>query len=63
MISDTLFEASEEVKRYLADEVFALAYQPGPLRDRIEAMVAEMDTIRIILDTPPPSRADAELIG
>lgn len=53
MISDTLSDASGEIKRYLTDEAFAHVYPAGPLRDRIEACLAEMDAIRIILDTPP----------
>lgn len=53
MISDTLFDAVGDIRDYLNDPAFAHVYGPGPLRDRIEALLVEMDAIRQVLDTPP----------
>ena len=52
MISDTLFEAREEIRRYLDDPVMGRCY-PRPLRDRIESLATEMESIQRVLDTPP----------
>lgn len=63
MISDVLWEgaheirqclakASKDTKHYLREPAFADVYT-GKLRQEIEAVVAEMDRIRAILDTPP----------
>jgi hypothetical protein len=46
VISEALFEAADEVRRHLSDPVFADAYPPGPLRDRVEALVAEIEGVR-----------------
>jgi hypothetical protein len=50
-ISDTLFEARGEIRRYLDSSWGRKAYQP--LRERIELLLVEMNEIRKILDTPP----------
>lgn len=52
MISDVLFESVEEIRRYLSDPAFRQAYV-GEDRKEIEALVAQMEGIRIKLDTPP----------
>ena len=52
MISDTLFEAVEEIRRYLKEPVFSTTYT-GNLRRQIEKVTAEMEAIRILLDMPP----------
>jgi hypothetical protein len=56
MISDTLHDAAEDIRRTLADPVMGGAYD-SPMRERINALLAEMDAIRRDLDTPP---AEAE---
>lgn len=48
-ISDTLFEAIEELKGDLSSN-------PAMYRDvrpQIEALLTEMDRVRVLLDTPP----------
>lgn len=53
MISDTLSDAVAEIREYLDhDGPFASCYQ-GPVRERIERLVEEMDAVRRVLDTPP----------
>lgn len=59
MISDSLFNFVHDVRRYLDSEDYAHVYT-GKLRDRIEAVVAEADVIRAILDTPPSARTPDE---
>jgi hypothetical protein len=51
MISDALSEASDRIKYYLKDKSF----NKGELPDRLNALVKEMDDIRVSLDTPPKS--------
>jgi hypothetical protein len=55
MISDVLSEAIEQIRDYLTNPVYAGVYgEPAePFRQRIEKLVAEMDEVREILDTPP----------
>ena len=53
MISDTLSEAVEDIRRYLDEPIFADVYQ-GAVRQQIEELVAAMDATRVLLDTPPP---------
>lgn len=51
MISDTLFESTEEIRWYLnkMPEVYE------PMKPRIERLLTEMDSLRAELDTPPNS--------
>lgn len=49
MISDTLFEAARDIRRYMVE--FPAAY--ADRAERLEALLTEMDAIRIELDTPP----------
>ena len=49
MISDTLHDAVTEIDDYLADPVYAEAYD-GAWRERILAVLAEMDALRVALD-------------
>lgn len=52
MISDTLSEAVDDIRRYLDDPVFADVYS-GDIRQQIETTVSAMDATRVMLDTPP----------
>lgn len=52
MISDTLFEAAEEIRNYLTDATFRDAYQ-GETRARIDRLLDEMRALRLALDAPP----------
>lgn len=53
MISDVLSDAVAEIREYLDHKSpFPSCYQ-GPVRERIERLVAEMEAVRIVLDTPP----------
>lgn len=64
MISDVLFEAVADINSYLDDPVFAGAYQAdSPIGARLRACVAEMDSIRAALDTPPSSGSPALSTG
>jgi hypothetical protein len=54
MISDTLSDAADELKHYLHDEAFADTYCDPSFRSRMFKLIAEMDLIRMELDTPPP---------
>tara|TARA_B100000378_G_scaffold230812_1_gene195847 strand:+ start:1853 stop:2023 length:171 start_codon:yes stop_codon:yes gene_type:complete len=50
-VSDTLSEAVDEIRDYLDTN-------PGmyrAVRPRIEALLAEMEQVRVLLDTPPLS--------
>lgn len=49
MISDTLSDAAHNIRRYLREKPEMYA----EIANEIEALLAEMDRIRIILDTPP----------
>jgi len=49
MISDTLFQATSEIERYLNDTPHA--YEDT--RSDIEAILADMRAIQQTLDTPP----------
>jgi hypothetical protein len=52
MISDVLFEAADEIRRYLRD--FAKAYpKGGDIEIEIQSILEKMDSARIKLDTPP----------
>lgn len=50
MISDIFSETVAATREYLDD---ADTCYTGPIRERIEAAIAELDAIRVILDTPP----------
>jgi len=52
MISDVLAEATTKIDRYLSDDVFANCYE-GEMRTRILKLRDEMESVRIVLDTPP----------
>jgi hypothetical protein len=52
MISDVLFDAVQDIDRYLSDPVFNETYQ-GSLRTRILLVRHAMDDLREELDTPP----------
>jgi len=49
MISDTLSKAAHEIREY--QENIPGAY--NSIKDRLDALLTEMDAIRVILDTPP----------
>lgn len=51
MISDTLHEASEEIREYLTEPPYTDA--PADLRAQIDAVLAAMDALRQRLDAPP----------
>ena len=51
MISDVLSEAVADIRDYLADPITADCYTT--VRGRIDALVADMEAVRVILDTPP----------
>lgn len=53
MISDVLFEAKEDIQRYLNDPVFAPCYVET--RSEIEALLIAMERVQKILDSPPPN--------
>ena len=53
MISDALHEASMAIRGYLDWEATPYGDRGTPLRDWIESVVAQMDALRIHLDTPP----------
>jgi hypothetical protein len=48
-ISDTLWEAVEEIRGYLKNHPSMY----GDVRPRIESLLVEMDQVRVLLDTPP----------
>jgi hypothetical protein len=50
MISDVLYEADLEIRRYL-DELPKV--YDGPIKPKIERLLQDMESIRIELDTPP----------
>lgn len=52
MISDTLFDAVQEIDRYVNDPVFRDAYQ-GELRTRILLVRNAMEDLRDELETVP----------
>jgi hypothetical protein len=57
MISDVLYQATKDIRQWLNDlpEVYT-----GEMRERVAALVTEMDTVRTILDSPiPPPSGDA----
>lgn len=49
MISDTLSEAHDDLRHYLDDPTYEAIYA-GVMRDRIEALLIEMGSIRAELD-------------
>jgi predicted regulator of amino acid metabolism with ACT domain len=53
MISDVLFDAKEDIERYLNDPVYSDVYTDENLRNRLNDLIAKMEEIRIALDTPP----------
>lgn len=52
MISDTLSNAAVEIRNYLKHPATTGCYT-GETRQRIEKLLAEMDALRIFLDTSP----------
>ena len=52
MISDVLFEAREEIQRYLAE--FANVYEEPSLRADLEALCSAMAQLQAELDNPYP---------
>lgn len=52
MVSDVLFDAVEDIKKYLVSETYKTVYH-GDTRREIEILVAYMDSVREMLDTPP----------
>lgn len=48
-ISDTLFDAAEEIRVYLSE--FPDAYEF--VRPEVDRLLKEMDALRVKLDTPP----------
>ena len=52
MISDVLADACHQIREYLEDPAHADTYT-GTLRDEIERVVHEMDSLRAKLDRPP----------
>jgi hypothetical protein len=55
MISDTLSDAAAEIRRYLKDMPHVYA-DTAPL---IGDLLKKMDTVRALLDAPPPPRPKA----
>lgn len=53
MISDVLFDANNEIERYLNDPLYSSIYSDENLRNQLKALATEMDKIRAYLDTPP----------
>jgi hypothetical protein len=52
MISDVLFEAADEIRRYLRE--FDQCYPKGSdVEIEIQSLLKKMDTLRLELDTPP----------
>ena len=49
MISDVLFETAEEIRSY--QKRMPKVYEPW--RAKLDALLEQMDAIRIELDTPP----------
>lgn len=54
MISDTLFDAVAEIRRYLDDPRYAGVYE-APVRQWIERVANDMDGLRDFLDRGPTS--------
>lgn len=52
-VSDTLFDAIEEIRDTLASQ----PRMYGAVRSQIETLLADMERVRLLLDTPPPSDA------
>ena len=57
-ISDTLFEAADEIRMYLGRPDGIYRDLAPDMRARIEKLLAEMDAIRIVFDTPPDLSED-----
>lgn len=54
MISDVLFEAVQEIDRYLHDPAFERAYPRGSVEyAEIMRVRGEIERVRVMLDTPP----------
>jgi hypothetical protein len=55
MISDVLWQAEKDIKEYLAWDPCPYGKPGEPFRDRIDALVAEMEAIRMQpgMDSPP----------
>lgn len=50
-VSDTLAEAVDEIRDYLDSNPGMY----GAVRPQIEALLTEMERVRVLLDTPPTS--------
>jgi hypothetical protein len=50
MISDTLFDAREEIQRYLNDDILGACYKDPSIRAEIEKCLAEMERMQKLLD-------------
>ncbi len=50
-VSDTLFDAIEEIR----DELASHPGTYGAVRRQIEALLAEMERVQFLLDAPPPT--------
>lgn len=59
MISDTLSDAADDIRRQLKD--FPQAY--AAVEGEIQALVAGMDSLRVRLDTPPEFASASDAIA
>lgn len=57
MISDVLSDAAHNIRDYLADPATADCYREPEIQAGIVGVLAAMDTLRTVLDTPPPTLA------
>lgn len=55
MISDVLSDAAHDIRDYLEHPVAGACYGSA-IRDDIQHVLAQMDNLRRILDTPPASQ-------
>ena len=55
MVSDVLFEAAKGLRHYLNSPTYRTMYQ-GPVRERIQSLLVEMEVLRTDLDTPPKEK-------
>lgn len=53
MISDTLSDASAEIREYLSNPATARCYTEPEVRKEIDGVLEHMDRVRKLLDTPP----------
>lgn len=55
MVSDVLVEAVDGLNRYLKEPTFRNVYA-GKTRKRIETLIADMEALRVELDTLPQKK-------